>query len=74
MFSRKVVIVKYNYIINNINHQRYTEVMDLGILFDSKLTFSNHIYSICCKLLGYMIRTDCKDFATLTPSSFCLIF
>lgn len=39
----------YDYNINGICLERVNHVRDLGIIFDSKLTFKNHIETICIK-------------------------
>lgn len=50
----------FNYSINNVSLNRSRVVKDLGVLFDAKLTFSNHIQSIIqrsSKLLGFIFRS-----------------
>lgn len=63
-FSRNKNIFNFNYSINNTVLSRVTEIKDLGVIFDSKLTFEPHINYICAKalkMLGFIIRTT-KDF------------
>ncbi len=43
----------------NENLERVTEIKDLGVIMDSKLTFKNHINKISSnakKALGFIIR------------------
>lgn len=63
-FSRKLESVIHSYEINNTALDRCTEIKDLGVIFDVKLTFNSHVcrvFSESCKLLGFIIRTS-KDF------------
>ena len=56
--------INYNYAINGEKMERKLCMRDLGIHFDSKLTFSYHINMICktsMKLLGFLFRT-CSQF------------
>lgn len=50
----------FNYNINNVTLNRNTETRDLGILFDSKLSFDNHISNMVSKAyqtLGFICRS-----------------
>ena len=55
---------KFKYSINNVNINTDYNIIDLGIIFDSKLKFDLHINSLlseCHKLLGF-IFWRCKPF------------
>lgn len=58
---RKDVRFQYfNYTINNVLLNRSQSIKDLGVTFDAKLSFSNHIQSIILrssKLLGFIFRS-----------------
>lgn len=63
-FTRKRAVTTFNYDINGKTLRRASTVKDLGILFDSKLKFDEHIEQISCKsykMLGFLIRC-CKGF------------
>ena len=63
-FSLKLNPIQFNYSLNNSILTRCTTVKDLGIIFDQKLTFANHILTInnsSIKMLGFLIR-NCKSF------------
>lgn len=63
-FARKKDIITYRYNINGTPLRRVTEVMDLGVLLDPKLSFQSHIQMICCKgyaLLAF-IKRKAKEF------------
>lgn len=58
-FTRKKLPINYNYAINNILLNRVNTVKDLGVLIDSKLSFSDHIDAItnkAFKSLGFIMR------------------
>ncbi|KAL4089840.1 hypothetical protein QTP88_024800 [Uroleucon formosanum] len=54
----------FNYHICDINLNRSFLIIDLGILFDSKLLFNAHVSAIKSKSLGVfgMIKRNCSDF------------
>lgn len=61
--------VKFDYVHNNTILHRKTVVSDLGVVFDAKLTFVEHIAhtsSAALKLLGFVIRNT-KLFKTTKP-------
>lgn len=69
-FSRSANVLTYDYKISKTKLARQCSVRDLGVLFDSKFTFSEHIDAITSaafKNLGFIYRS-CKDFT----SSECL--
>jgi ribonuclease P/MRP protein subunit RPP40 len=56
--------IGFDYNIHNTNLAKKSEMCDLGVIFDSKLSFSAHInelYAKSTKLLGFIFRT-CSDF------------
>lgn len=66
-FSNKRVPLHFDYKINSDSIDRVNEVKDLGVIFDSKLSFRSHVQSIVKKAyrnLGFVIRTT-KDFSNL---------
>lgn len=62
-FTRKHNSVLYDYTFKSVPLKRTYSTRDLGVIFDHKLTFSNHITSIinsAMKILGFVIRsTSC---------------
>lgn len=63
-YSRKKEPIIYKYQLNNQILNREYSTKDLGILFDNKLHFSEHISNLgatCSKTLGFIIR-NCKSF------------
>ena len=59
-FSLRKKPIESCYMVNNITLERVTEMRDLGILFDSKLTFGPHIDSVVVKAnraLGMYLRS-----------------
>ena len=58
-YSRKLSPIISHYLINNVNINRVGTVMDLGVLFDSELTFVPHIDNMVTKaykVLGFIYR------------------
>lgn len=58
-FTRKTEPLTYNYTLNNGNITKLNTVKDLGVMMDSKLTFSEHIDMISTKAyrnLGFVLR------------------
>ena len=65
--------VPYNYTINGASLNRLTSIVDLGIVFDSRLSFSSHIESLCSKCyrcLGVIVRNG-RD---LSPNTLMRLF
>lgn len=63
-FSRKAVNIEYQYRMNDLVLSRKNQMKDLGVIFDEKLAFNNHINSLesrCYKLLGFICRIT-KEF------------
>lgn len=63
-FHRSKTPLLFDYSINNATLKRVLEFNDLGVIFDSKLRFLNHIISITSKglqMLGFILRIA-KDF------------
>ena len=63
-FHRKKSKITFYYAINGIPIDREYEMHDLGVLFDSKLTFVRHIDYIIAKahsMLGFIMRI-CSEF------------
>ncbi|XP_050517767.1 uncharacterized protein LOC126892301 [Diabrotica virgifera virgifera] len=61
-FSRKVNRIETSYTINNMPLNYVSSIRDLGVIFDEKLTFCDHINTIsikASKLLGFVTR-NCK--------------
>lgn len=58
-FSRKKNDIEYQYLINNQQLTRVSEIKDLGVILDKKLTFHNHYLQIIAKAnrnLGFIMR------------------
>ena len=56
-FSTKKSVIIFDYSINNTGIENLNSLKDLRIIFDSVLTFNNHIHFICQKLssmLGFI--------------------
>lgn len=68
-FTRSPNITHYNYMIKDVNLQSVSNYTDLGVLFDQKLSFNDHVMFIvkkARKTLGFVYR-NCKDFSTTKP-------
>ena len=66
-YTRKQQPVIFDYHVNNIPLSRATEIKDLGVKFDSSLTFNYHVNELassCFKILGFIFRT-CKSFKNI---------
>lgn len=58
-YTRKITPVIYAYTIQNMSLTRVNEIKDLGVIFDSKLTFNNHIKYVVNKayrMYGFIVR------------------
>lgn len=56
--------IEFHYSINNQQLQRESVMRDLGVFYDNKLSFNNHIeiiHNSAIKTLGFVMRT-CQDF------------
>nr|CAI5828984.1 unnamed protein product [Callosobruchus analis] len=63
-YSNRDNDVIFDYAINNVTLTRASQIKDLGVTFDKKLSFSTHIDNITSKAnrsLGFIFRT-CKNF------------
>lgn len=63
-YTRSPSPINFIYTINGQSLERVSTVKDLGVVFDPKLTFSDHILMLTStgyKLLGFVLRT-CKQF------------
>lgn len=72
-FTRKLINLDYTYNIQSVPLQVVDEVKDLGIILDTKLSFSSHISSLtmkCYKLLGFIYRTS----KGLSSEAFVLLY
>lgn len=68
-FTKNVDTINFNYVINNSALERRCEVKDLGVIFDSKMTFNGHISFIknsAMKLMGFITRNT-KCFQSTKP-------
>jgi hypothetical protein len=68
-FTRKSKTIKFDYTLNGETLARVTEVRDLGIVLDNKLSFNQHIDSVTARafrMLGFVLRTggDFKQCST----------
>lgn len=62
-FSHKHSILMYNYCIDHVFFSRCSSILDLGVKYDSKYLFSEHIsniVSVCFKNLGFILRA-CRE-------------
>jgi hypothetical protein len=65
--TRKTKFLSYNYQLCRATITRTSSIKDLGVFFDSKLHFHNHVdyvFSECIKLLGF-IRSITYSFSSL---------
>jgi hypothetical protein len=66
-YSRKANVLCYDYCLGHSVIARTSSIKDLGVVFNSKLYFHNHvhfIFSKCIKLLGF-IRSIAFSFSSL---------
>lgn len=64
-FTRKVKPLHFNYMIENSQLKRSESVKDLGVVFDSRMTFTSHIEGTIAstsRMLGFVLRS-CKHFS-----------
>nr|CAH7744555.1 unnamed protein product [Callosobruchus chinensis] len=67
-FSRKISTIMYPYKISNVLLERSDNIKDLGVYFDSHLTFNHHIREIVKSAYctyGFIVR-NCRQFGTST--------
>ena len=69
-YSRSNMPITHNYSIDGRDLSRVTTIKDLGIIFDTRLTFSDHIDAMCSRAmraLGFLKRhtRDFRDVAAL---------
>lgn len=60
-FTRKLSTTEYSYVLNNNELNRCNNFKDLGVLFDTKLSFTDHISDIIVaayRNLGFIIRNS----------------
>lgn len=66
-FTRKASTIQYRYHINRAELGQCENIRDLGVTFDSRLTFTNHIRNITSsslKTLGFIIRNT-RSFSSI---------
>lgn len=66
-YSRKKNPLHYDYNMNNVVLARVEEIQDLGVTFDSRLSFKTHILNITKKasrMYGFIVR-NCRQFTKL---------
>lgn len=73
-YTRKQNAVIYPYSINNVVLSRNLTIKDLGVTFDSKLTFCDHILDVISKaykMFGFLYR-NCREFTSV--HTICLLY
>lgn len=58
-FTRKPIHILFNYTLKNSSLSRVSFIRDLGVTFDSKLLFNNHVNDVvskASKALGFVLR------------------
>ncbi|KAJ8705638.1 hypothetical protein PYW08_012684 [Mythimna loreyi] len=63
-FSRSRNPIQFTYIINDVEIPRVMAIKDLGVIFDTRLTFHDHIVSLAkesFRRLGFVLRS-CREF------------
>lgn len=66
-FSRRSEIFSYDYECDGMRLERHTVLRDLGVLFDTELSFVEHISQIvldAARVYGFMVR-NCRDFTEI---------
>lgn len=66
-FTRKQNIIEYNYTIKNCRLDKVSEIKDLGVIHDHKLSYDAHIGHISNKanrMMGFVLRS-CSQFTNL---------
>jgi hypothetical protein len=66
-YSRKTNVLRYDYRLGHTAIARTSSIKDLGVFFDSKLYFHNHVdflFSKCIKFLG-LIRSITFSFSSI---------
>lgn len=63
-FGRRVNMIDCAYFINGIELQKVSKILDLGIVFDSRLNFKLHIEYIMPKVYSILafVKRNCKEF------------
>lgn len=63
-FGRRMTVIDSSYYINGIQLQKVSKILDLGIVFDSKLSFNLHIDYIMPKAYSILafVKRNCKEF------------
>jgi hypothetical protein len=59
-FTKKSSIKNFYYNVRGSVLEKVDKMRDLGVIFDSKLTFNHHVchlFSSCVRLLGFILRT-----------------
>lgn len=73
-FTRKRSCVEFRYDVEGVELQRCTEFRDLGVTFDSKLSFVSHVNTIIAasyRNLGFILRNS-REFND--PKTFIVLF
>lgn len=66
-FTRKHCPINFNYSVKEVNLRRVCNVRDLGVIYDSKLSFNPHmdyIISKAYRALGFVMRSS-KEFSNI---------
>lgn len=67
-FTRSPRKIIFNYELSGTSIERVSNVKDLGIIFDEKLSFNDHVNGVCKKahqMLGFIFRA-CKSFSNIS--------
>jgi hypothetical protein len=73
-FTRKTKPLLFDYKINGSILTRRESIRDLGVIFDSKLSFGEHIRTIAgtaFRALGFVLRAG-REFSDVATLSFCI--
>ena len=66
-FSNRLTIIDYDYVLGNSAISKCETFKDLGVMYDTKLSFAAHIDMACdraIKMLGFIIR-NAKEFSSI---------
>ena len=77
-FSLKHILLLFDYMIDDVVLQRFDVVKDLGVIFDKKLSFNNHVETMimsASKSLGFVLRNgrNFRNSETLSTLYFAFV-
>ena len=67
-YTRNKDGIAFNYVLRGYDVKRVLSIADIGIIFDSQLTFNEHVKSVVAasnKTMGFIIRNT-RDFDNIS--------